>query len=63
LQEVFKNFTVLDKMNSRTIKIKAVKGQVHCFSMQVLISKCFLYPEKKWHRFVFSCRFLEKRAL
>jgi len=32
------------------------KGVVHCFPMQVVVSKCFLLnPEKKnWRRFVLS---------
>jgi len=31
------------------------KGRVHCFSMQVVMNKCFiLNPEKIWRRFVLS---------
>jgi len=33
-----------------------LKGEVHCFSTQVIMNKCFLLnPEKKiWRRFVLS---------
>jgi len=39
---------------------KKVKGRVHCFSMQVVINKCFpLNSEKKFGADP-SCRFREK---
>jgi len=38
------------------------KDQVHCFSMQVVMNKCFLlYPEKKFSADP-SCRFRKKRT-
>jgi len=31
------------------------KGRKHCFSIQVVMNKCFLLnPEKNWHRSVLS---------
>jgi len=40
-----------------------LKGLVHCFSMQVVINKCFLLnPEKKIGADL-SCRFREERTL
>jgi len=37
-----------------------LKGRVHCFSMQVVMSKCFINPEKIGADQ--SCRFREKRT-
>jgi len=38
------------------------KGQVHCFSMQVVMKKCFLLnPEKKFGADS-ACRFRENRT-
>jgi len=37
-----------------------VKGRVHCFSMQVVMNKCFLRNLEKIGADS-SCRFLEKR--
>jgi len=32
-----------------------IKGMLHCFSMKVVINKCFLLsPEKNWRRSVLS---------
>jgi len=32
-----------------------LKGRVHCFSMQVVMNKCFLpNPEKNWRKSVLS---------
>jgi len=40
--------------------VPLVLGQVHCFSMQVVMNKCFLMnPEKNWRRSVLS--FTKKR--
>jgi len=36
------------------------KSRVHCFSMQVVMNKCFLNPEKKFVADP-TCRFREKR--
>jgi len=39
----------------------SLKGRVQCFSMQVVINKCFLLnPEKKFGTYP-SCRYREKR--
>jgi len=37
------------------------KGQVHCFSMQVVVNKCFLLNLEKKFDVDSSCHFQEKR--
>jgi len=39
----------------------SIKGRVHCFSMHVVINKCFLLISEKKIGADTSCRFQEKR--
>jgi len=38
-----------------------IKGRVHCFSTQIVVSKCFLLNHEKNFGVDPSCRFREKR--
>jgi len=40
--------------NLAAIAAYSLKSQVQCFSMQVVMNKCFLNPEKNWLRSVLS---------
>jgi len=40
----------------------AIQDGVHCFSMQVVMNKCFLLKSEKNFGFDPSCRFREKRT-
>jgi len=42
-------------------QMRPLKGRVHCFSMQVVINKCFLLNSEKKFGSDPSCRFREKR--
>jgi len=42
-------------MRAEKVLKRLLKGPVHCFSMQGVMSKCFLLnPKKVWHRSILS---------
>jgi len=60
------NFLTVRKGRRKYLPVKercSFKGRVHCFSMQVVISKCFLLNAEKKFGADPSCRFREKRTL
>jgi len=65
LERIFANFSLNPNPNSNpNLSLNSnpnLKGRVQCFSMQVVINKCFLLNTKKKFDANPTCRFRQKR--